>query len=138
MSSSDETSPQALQALAQVKRAPKRAPKRALKQPPKRAPKQPTKQSTKRAPKQSAKQSAKQPPKRTLAKQKALANAKTCPAGCGKLFKGKDPRLGVLRHLRHYATQWTSIDTSSGGMRRPLEMEYEDLEKHWKEHQTSK
>ena len=30
----------------------------------------------------------------------------SCPAGCGIEFVGKDPRLGVLRHLRTYAKQW--------------------------------
>ena len=30
----------------------------------------------------------------------------SCPAGCGIEFVGKDPKLGVLRHLRTYANQW--------------------------------
>ena len=61
----------------------------------------------------------------------------SCPAGCGKEFVGKDPKLGVLRQLRTYAKQWKKYQEAqeSGGVR--LTKDLDDIEKHWEEHKKS-
>ena len=59
----------------------------------------------------------------------------SCPAECGKEFSGKDPKLGVLRHLRLYSMQWKRSQV--GGARQVLTKDLNDIEKHWKEHEKS-
>ena len=62
-----------------------------------------------------------------------------CPAGCGKEFVGKDPNLGILRHLRTYAKQWNKYQKAqiNGGVRQALTKDLDDIKKHWEEHKKS-
>ena len=62
-----------------------------------------------------------------------------CPAGCGKEFVGKDPNLGILRHLRTYAKQWNKYQEAqtNGGVRQALTKDLDNIEKHWEEHKKS-
>ena len=68
-----------------------------------------------------------------------MINEEQCPADCGRTFKGKDIRLGILRHLRTYAKQWEAYQQTArdGGVRKAMTMKIEEVEKHWKEHQKS-
>lgn len=62
-----------------------------------------------------------------------------CPAGCGKRFMGKNPRLGVQRHLKIYAKQWKKHEEVSqiGGVGPKLTKDLDEVEAHWKEHDKS-
>ena len=62
-----------------------------------------------------------------------------CPAGCGKSFAGKNPYLGVQRHLKIYAKQWKKYEEvcQAGGDRPKLTVDLNEVEKHAKEHEKS-
>ena len=63
----------------------------------------------------------------------------SCPAGCGIEFVGKDPKLGVLRHLRTYAKQWKKYQEApeSDGVKQALTKDVDNIKKHWEEHKKS-
>ena len=62
-----------------------------------------------------------------------------CPAGCGKSFSGKNPRLGIQRHLKIYAKQWKKYEEvcQAGGGRPKLTKDLDEVEMHAKEHEKS-